>query len=168
MSEYRFSNIIAKNLQQGFTIIEVLVAIAILTIGILAMVTMQATSIKGNATANRISEATTWGADQVEQFFAKDFDDVTDIDADGLAGLNDSECCKNGNDPAGVTVTDCSAKADVCLAQGGYFIYSNVAEDEPLTEAPKTTKTIRVIVNRTDIEGNTKSVSFDYFRTEAR
>lgn len=158
-----------RHSQQGFTIIEVLVAIAILTIGIFAMLTMQATAIKGNATANSITEATTWGADEIEQLFALKYDDLEDKDSpkDGLGGLNDAGCCQNGRNPAGVTVTGCTTRADECLAKDNYFIYLNVAEDQPLSGAPDTTKTIRVIINRTDIEGSTKTVSFEYFRTEA-
>lgn len=159
-----------RHAQQGFTIIEVLIAIAILTIGILTMITMQATSIKGNATANIITEATAWGADEIEQLFAMKYSDTTylkDTDDDKLAGLSDAECCEDGKNPAGVTVSGCAARADACPPpQGDYFIYLNVAEKQPLTKA-ETTKTIRVIVKRNDVKGNAHTVTFDYYRSLA-
>lgn len=160
-----------NNSQDGFTLLEVLMAIVILTIGIFALLSMQTTSIKGNATANRITEASDWGADEIEQIFALKYGDTTfledqDIPKDGLIGLDDAQCCKDGKDPAGNTVAGCTAKADSCLQKDNYFVYLNVAEDQPLTAAPHTSKTIRVIVNKVDIAGNVKTVTFDYFRTQ--
>jgi len=61
------------DLQAGFTLIEVLSAIAVFTIGILAVMTMQATSITGNARARQISEETTWASDQIEQLIGASF-----------------------------------------------------------------------------------------------
>lgn len=43
---------------KGFTLIEVLIVMAIFSIGILAVATMQVTATKGNASARRITEAT--------------------------------------------------------------------------------------------------------------
>ncbi|MFV0438985.1 MAG: prepilin-type N-terminal cleavage/methylation domain-containing protein [Desulfopila sp.] len=167
--------------QQGFTLIEVLVAIGILSIGIFSLMTMQTTSVRGNASANAISEATVIGADEIEKILDEKFNDtttpttavqLTDTDSDGLAGLTDSVCCQDGNDPAGTPVSGCNDpsnpavnKADFCLMSGKYFLYVNVAEDEPLTEAPNTSKTIRVYVKRPDRDGPRDTVAFDYFRT---
>jgi len=51
---------------KGFTLIEVLIVIAIFSIGILAVATMQMTSTKGNASARRITEATALAENQIE------------------------------------------------------------------------------------------------------
>jgi type IV pilus assembly protein PilV len=45
--------------QKGFTLIEALVAMVVLTIGILSLYTMQVSAINGNATANHLTVATT-------------------------------------------------------------------------------------------------------------
>lgn len=62
---------------QGFTLVEALAALFILSIGILTLISMQTTSVKGNAKARNITTAANWGQDRIEQLFAEDFDDVT-------------------------------------------------------------------------------------------
>jgi len=51
---------------QGFTLLEVIFAITILTVGILAVAAMQASSIRGNAFAWETSEATNIAMAQIE------------------------------------------------------------------------------------------------------
>jgi len=68
--------------QDGFTLIEAMIAIAILIIGILPLFAMQISSIHGNATANNLTGASTRALDQIEQMLAWDSSD---------ARLNDSE-----------------------------------------------------------------------------
>ena len=54
----------------GFTLIEVLIAIAIFAIGILAIATLQIKSINLNSTARMQSEATTAAADCMERLLS--------------------------------------------------------------------------------------------------
>lgn len=51
----------------GFTLIEVLIALAVFSIGILAVGGMQISAIKGNARARSLTEATTMAADRMEK-----------------------------------------------------------------------------------------------------
>lgn len=51
----------------GFTLIEVLIAMTILTIGLLAVATMQVSAIHGNKTGNEISRATFLAQDKLEE-----------------------------------------------------------------------------------------------------
>ncbi|MGD8345107.1 MAG: type IV pilus modification protein PilV [Desulfobacterales bacterium] len=60
---------------RGFTLIEVLIAMAIFAIGILAVTTMQMRSINQNASARLQTEATTLAADWMEQLLALPYDD---------------------------------------------------------------------------------------------
>ena len=55
------------NGEGGFTLIEVLIAMAILTIGLLAVATMQVSAIHGNKTGNEISRATFLAQDKLEE-----------------------------------------------------------------------------------------------------
>lgn len=59
----------------GFTLIEVMIAIAVLTIGLLAIGSVQISSINGNTTGKMTSQAATFAADQLERLLAIDFDD---------------------------------------------------------------------------------------------
>lgn len=52
--------------ESGFTIIEVLIAMVVFSIGILSVITMQTTSIGGNAKANYVSGGTNLAAERME------------------------------------------------------------------------------------------------------
>ena len=54
----------------GFSLLEVVVALAIFAIGILAVGSMQLTAIKGNSSADVHTEAVTVATDQMERWMA--------------------------------------------------------------------------------------------------
>jgi prepilin-type N-terminal cleavage/methylation domain-containing protein len=80
-----FQEIQPKTRQSGFTILEVMVAISILAIGLLAVFSGQNMAIQGDNRANRLTEAMTLAQDKVEELLALPYDDV---DATG-SPLND-------------------------------------------------------------------------------
>jgi len=133
--------------QEGFTLLEVIVAISILTFGILAVASMQAASIRGNSLSSAVTGGTTWAGDQVERLMALPYDDplLQDTDGDAAAGLNNTGF---DNDP------DTQADADHQATEGRYTITRTVADDTPITN----TKTINVTVTWTD-QGVQKSIS---------
>ena len=163
--------------QAGFTLIETLVAIGVLTIGILTLYTMQISAIHGNSTAGQITRAATAGANQIEAIFAMNYDALLDVDGDGTGqdanndgaddntgnfGLQDAECCQGGNDPAGNPVAGCARMADGCaLGFDGNAVYWNVAVDEPMPA----TKRVSVSVVRMD-RGTRKAIEFPYIKAE--
>lgn len=138
-----------SNNQTGFTLIEVLIAVCVLTIGILGANVMQITAISGNSTANRITESTSWASDRVESLLGLDYDDsaLNDGDADGDAGLTDTVPGADGN----LTSPD-----------GNYSIYWNVSEDSPFIGV----KTINVIITTLE-KGITKSVTMTYIKSDS-
>jgi len=62
--------------ERGFTLIEVLIALTILTIGLLAVATMQISAIHGNKMGNDISRAIFLAQDKLEEL--KSSEDITD------------------------------------------------------------------------------------------
>ena len=60
---------------QGFTLIEVMIAMAIFAIGILAVTGMQIRSINQNASARMQTEATALAADWMEQLLSFTYED---------------------------------------------------------------------------------------------
>ena len=62
--------------QSGYTLLEVVVAMTILTIGLLAVASMQTTSIRGNVTAGSRAEGMTWAQDRVEDLMALPYDAI--------------------------------------------------------------------------------------------
>lgn len=61
---------------RGFTLIEVLIAMAIFAIGILAVTSMQMRSINQNASARMQTEATTLAVDWMERLLALPYEDA--------------------------------------------------------------------------------------------
>jgi type IV pilus assembly protein PilV len=59
----------------GFTLIEVLIAMAIFAIGILGVAKMQISAINSNASTRKYTEASTWGASQIESIMEIPYDD---------------------------------------------------------------------------------------------
>jgi type IV pilus assembly protein PilV len=56
-----------KRNEQGFTLLEVIIAISILSVGLLALASMQISSIRGNAFAGGVTEGATLAADRMEK-----------------------------------------------------------------------------------------------------
>lgn len=83
--------------ENGFTLLEVIVAVAILTFGLLAVASMQVRAITGNDLASRISEASGWGQQKVEELLGLSY---TDADLDPTGNPHTEQ-----NPPAGYTIT---------------------------------------------------------------
>jgi len=60
---------------EGFTLIEVLLAVSILSIGLLAIASMQISAIKVNSSASDISKRSTWAQDKLEELVALPYGD---------------------------------------------------------------------------------------------
>ena len=65
-----------RNRQNGFTLVEVLIAITILAFGMLAVASMQIWGIRGNSTAIWHTEAATAVASEIERLMALPYDDA--------------------------------------------------------------------------------------------
>jgi type IV pilus assembly protein PilV len=59
----------------GFTLLEVIIAISIFSIGLLAIAAMQTSAIRVNSTAAQLTELNTWGMDKLEQLMALPYTD---------------------------------------------------------------------------------------------
>ena len=90
---------------RGFTLIEVLVAMVILSIGIIALTSMQTAGIKGNSTANILTTGGTWAADSVERIFAMDYDDLKNATSTSVDGHYSTNWQVTNNTPLPNTKT---------------------------------------------------------------
>lgn len=59
--------------QRGFTLLEVMIALSIFSIGILAVVAMQANAIRGNTAAQQLSNATAIAQERMERIMEQSF-----------------------------------------------------------------------------------------------
>ena len=134
--------------QQGFTLIEVMIAIIILGVGLLALVTMQSTGIFGNATANQITASSNWAANRIEYIMTLPYDhsDLRDANGSGAAGLDAIGDAADGKESS---------------PDGYYTIYWNVVEEEPMPNL----KRVRIHVHRNE-RGQDKRVSMDYIKAK--
>lgn len=62
--------------QGGYTLVEVLMAMAVFLIGILAVLMMQIKAIDTNASARTVTENYTWAMDKAEELLALNYDDA--------------------------------------------------------------------------------------------
>lgn len=136
---------------KGFSIVEVLIAILILSVGILAASGMQIGAIQGNAGSSELNGAMSLASDQLETLIATPWTAAgvpADIGTLGVAGLN----------------ANTAATADASPAQPGtpYTMYINVASLNPPTN---TLQQVNVIVTWTGILGFPRQVNFTGIRS---
>jgi prepilin-type N-terminal cleavage/methylation domain-containing protein len=149
--------------QEGYTLIEILIAIAILAFGLMAVATMQVTAIKTNAIASGISQGLTLGQTKVEELMNLSYNH-SDLYDDGGGISNgtgqdlDDDGVDDDDDNFGL---DDTTGADGSEENGRYKIYWNIAVDEPVTSS----KTIRVIVTWTE-KGRNKRINLDFIKTD--
>jgi len=157
--------------QAGFTLIETLMAMAIFTIGILALFGMQSAAITENLAANKITTGSAWASDQVERLISLDYNDpiLSDDDGDGCNGLND-QISGNGTDADADGFIDGRNNAS---SPPYYNIYWNVAQDCTLTGIPmvgvppqdvQRPKYLRIIVTVDRGSGEEQTAVFNYIK----
>ena len=97
------------NNDRGLTLIEMMVALFVFSVGILALYSLQLTAIKGNHTANSISNVTTYLSDQIERLYDTPFSSLTDsnVTTNLPAGINKRALVitNSGNNTKECTVT---------------------------------------------------------------
>ena len=144
-----------KGKEKGFTLLEVIMAIAILTVGLLAAASMQVSAIKGNTLAIGVTEGTSWASDQIEKLMILPYDHAHLVDTDGDGTDEDNDGDGVDDDGGDFGLVDATATtADHQVTQGRYIVYWNIAVDVETDDA----KTINVIVTWTD-HGIQKRVS---------
>ena len=123
--------------QNGFTIVEIMVALGILAFGILAVASMQTASLSGTSKAHSVTDGTAVAMAQVEQLMALTYShsDLTD-----------------GSHPS-TPVTD---------ASGRYRIEWFCDNDDPVPN----TKTIQVVISWDEPGGVTKSTDLTYIKMD--
>ncbi|MGA8752569.1 type IV pilus modification PilV family protein [Candidatus Deferrimicrobium sp.] len=70
--------------KEGFSLIEVLVALVILAVGLLGLALFQTTAIKGNAIASKWTVATEQAQDRLERFRHVGWDNIVSSNAGGF------------------------------------------------------------------------------------
>ena len=144
--------------QQGFTLIEVLIAVTLLTVGILAAASMQISALGGNSLAIRVTTASTLAASAIEELMQIGYDDAR---LDDTVALNPATFATNAlyTEALNAALNAQDVSAHTLSAADGFEIFYQVADDYPLVDC----KTIRVMVRRDD-RGVMRTVTFDFIK----
>jgi type IV pilus assembly protein PilV len=111
--------------QDGFTLLEVLIAVTIFAVGLLAIAAMQTSAIRMNSTGNRLTELSTLGIDRLEDLMSLPY---------SSAWL----------DPVNSSTPDSAGKLHQ-INEGDYTISWDIVQNVPTTNTK--TITLRVIGN---------------------
>ena len=114
--------------ERGFSLIELIFAMSIFVIGILAVTNMQFFSSRHNVNATLMTEGALLAESKLEELMTLNFEhaDLVDTDADGNAGLGDRPAADHSQNPS--TLND------------SFMVYWNIADRDA------NSKIVRVIV----------------------
>ena len=111
------------NNNKGFTLIETVISLGILSIGILALFAMQTLGIRANASASRVTTLASWGSDEIEHILTDAYANVLNTNPVNVSGDGKFTIEKtiNENSPVNniktvsVIVTDTTTKKTATL-----------------------------------------------------
>ena len=123
--------------QGGFTLVEVMIALIILTVGILSIASMQMSAIKGNNLSDKITSAFTLAEDKMEALLGMDYNDPELRDL--IPGNNDD---LSRIDPVWIDRQELNVDESGKANAGQFRRIWNIADNRPI----ENNKTITVIV----------------------
>ena len=152
-----------SNDQNGFTLIEVLVSLAIFAIGIIACYALQVRSASSLGLANSVATSSNWATYAVEDLLALDYlDPFWENDKGDLAdGFNDIDKTDNAKADETRYIKSDGSISTAASADDLYSIYWNVADDRPLPDV----KQIRVTIVKNNGLNAGVLYSHDYFKS---
>lgn len=137
---------------QGYTLIEVLIAMAVFAVGILAIFSMQVTATSGNALARGLTENYTAAMDKVEELLALSYDDAN-LDPAGSPFTPAQD--DDGIDNDGDGVIDEGGET-------GHLIISWQVWQNSLWA--QNIKSVRVTLTSTVNSGDQRTINIDFFK----
>ncbi len=123
--------------QKGFTMIEVMIALVILTVGFLGIASLQLNAIKGNNLSDNITSALTLAEDKMEELLGLDYENPELRDL--VTGNNDD---LGMIDPGWIDREELNINESGKANTGHFRRVWNIADNMPI----ENNKTIRVIV----------------------
>ena len=149
---------------QGFTLIEIMVAMVIFAIGILSVAALQTKATKGNISANRSTRAFTWCSDRMEVLMSLPYTH-DDLDATLNAGEHSQDVGSFTQATDGID-NDYDGQIDEVGETGDIDIEWTVVDNDGVAPntPPEFTKTIIVTVTWSTPMGQEKTVNLTTVR----
>jgi len=134
----------SKNGQKGFTIIEVLIAMGIFSIGILGVAAMQIASVKGNAAAQGVTDIAVLAADRLEKLMALPYNSNQIAAGTFSVGAGNLTLTTDGID------NDFDGLIDEAGETGPLTIEWTVVDDMPVRNSKTVTVTVQHVAPSVD------------------
>lgn len=140
--------------QSGFTLVEVLMSMLILSVALLGLAKISTSVIRSNAFSESYTVATALGQDKLEELMSLDFFDTA---------LNDVNSANNSAaglvSAAATDVQETQVDENGTAGAGGIFTRTVNIWDRTDLASPATRKDLAVIVSWPDSVGTTRQVS---------
>ncbi len=133
------------NRQKGFSLIELLISMVVLSIGFLATVVMMSGAMGGNDNGRRLTEASTIAADHIEYLMSIAYGHV-DLGAGGGNIRNPAQPAGQPTDTLNPVLRPADYSTSVMKHNRQYTVYWNVVNNAGVAN----TKTVNVIVLDSD------------------
>jgi len=151
------------NNNQGFTLIEIMIAMVIFMVGMLSVAALQTSATKGNTNANRSTRAFTWCSDRMEVLMSLPYTDAN-LNAGPHSQANgDFTQASDGID------NDYDGEIDEAGESGAVNISWIVVDNDGVAGAPpppNNTKSIAVTVTWRTPLGKQKSLTLNTVRAQ--
>ena len=140
----------------GYTRIEVLIAMAVFAVGILAIFSMQMTATGSNALARGLTENYTAAMDKVEELLALPYNDA-DLDPDPGVQPHTAATDADGIDNDGDGQIDEAGESGYITLS--WEVWENIVHDQNI-------KSVRVTVSSSVNGDNQREINIDFYKAD--
>ena len=122
---------------KGFSLIEVVIAVSIFSIGILAVASMQIAAINGNKVARKNTKAVTWSCDRADRLLSLPYTDVVTYtpasqDSDGIDN-NENGVIDEAGETGQITISWVVAPGVIANTRNVQFNVQRIVSGAPRT-----------------------------------
>ena len=127
--------------EKGFSLVELLVAVVMLAVGLLAVAGMQSLAINKNAYANRYSTATALAQEVMEDFLAREPSSAI-FQSDAGLGPPDPSAANYDLDPSAVVTSN----SVTVTGSGTFTVLYSIDANNPVTNVAKITVKVETTI----------------------
>ena len=141
---------------QGYTLIEILIAMAVFAVGVLAIFSMQMTATSSNALARGVTENYTAAMDKVEELLTLPYDDA-ELDPDPGVQPHTAATDADGIDNDGDGQIDEAGELGYITLS--WEVWENIVHDQNI-------KSVRVTVSSSVNGDNQREINIDFYKAD--